>query len=179
MPLAIRQAKADDALNLAALAIQVWLHTYATTGIRKVLAEYVLSEYTQAHFLERTADPAHLLLVAEADNHLVGYADLAFASPCATAPDLRTELATLYIQEHFTGRGIGGRFLEACASEARRRCGDPGFWLSVYHLNARAIAFYRKHGFEAHGSFFFEFGGERHENFILIPTSGSSLENSI
>ncbi len=29
----IRSAKKDDCLNLAALSIQVWLHTYAPEGI--------------------------------------------------------------------------------------------------------------------------------------------------
>ena len=179
MPPSIRQATAADALNLAALAIQVWLHTYATGGIRSALSGYVLSEYTEAHFLGLLADPGHLLLLAEVDHHLVGYADLAFASPCATEPGLRTELATLYIQEHFTGQGIGGRLMSACARHARERCGSPDFWLSVYHLNERAITFYRKHGLEERGSFFFEFGGERHKNFIFLKryspprTSGS------
>jgi hypothetical protein len=34
----IRNAKKTDSINLAALSIQVWLHTYATEGIRKEIS---------------------------------------------------------------------------------------------------------------------------------------------
>ncbi|HWQ09337.1 MAG TPA: GNAT family N-acetyltransferase, partial [Holophaga sp.] len=95
----IRPARCDDARNLAALAIQVWLHTYATTGIRATLSDYVLNEYTASRFQERCADPAHLVLLAEVDAHLVGFADLDFEAPRGDVPDTRTELATLYVQE--------------------------------------------------------------------------------
>jgi ribosomal protein S18 acetylase RimI-like enzyme len=167
----IRPATGEDAQNLAALAIQVWLHTYATSGIRSSLAAYALTAFTQANFETLLQDPTHTVLLAEIEDHLVGYADLAFESPRVEVPDTRTELATLYVQEHFAGMGIGSSLLEACAAVARERCGSPDFWLSVYHGNARAIAFYRKHGFTTRGSFPFVFGGESHENFVLAKAA--------
>jgi hypothetical protein len=42
----IRQGQHRDAVNLSALAIQVWLHTYATEGISSLISHYVLSEFT-------------------------------------------------------------------------------------------------------------------------------------
>jgi ribosomal protein S18 acetylase RimI-like enzyme len=163
----IRPARAEDAHNLAALAIQVWLHTYATDGIREALSRYVLAEFTPARFLERIADPDRLLLVAEDGIHLLGYAGLDFAAAPEAGAGARTELATLYVQEHFAGRGIGGRLLAAAAEAASGRRGSPALWLSVYHRNDRALAFYRKQGFTERGAFDFEFGGERHRNLVL------------
>jgi ribosomal protein S18 acetylase RimI-like enzyme len=143
------------------------LHTYATEGIRSSLSEYALSHFTSEKFQKRLTDPTHLVLVAERKAHLIGYADLNFASPRQEAPGIQTELATLYVQEHFAGQGVGSRLLEACAEAAKKRCGSPDCWLSVYRGNARALAFYRKHGFTTRGSFRFEFGGESHENFVM------------
>ncbi len=163
----IRPACLEDAQNLAALAIQVWLHTYATEGIRDALSAYVLATFTPEAFRRRMGEPSHGLLVAEENGHLVGYADVDFDAPREDVPGVCTELATLYVQEHFAGRGIGTRLMAACAEEARRRNGDPTFWLSVYHRNAKALAFYRKHGFTERGAFDFEFGGERHRNLVL------------
>jgi diamine N-acetyltransferase len=164
----IRPARSADTQNLAALAIQVWLHTYATSGIREALSAFVFSTFTREIFQQRIEDPQHLLLVAEIDHHLVAYADLDFASPCGVAPARHTELATLYVQEYFAGRGLGSRLMAACTQHAETRCGSPNLWLSVYHLNESAIHFYRKQGFAERGSFFFEFGNEHHNNIIMM-----------
>lgn len=163
----IRPARSEDAQNLAALAIQVWLHTYATEGIRDALSAFVLAEFTPDTFRARMRDPRRQLLVAEHNGHLVGYAELDFEAPREDVPGIRTELATLYVQEHFAGQGLGKRFLEACAEEALRRTESDAYWLSVYHGNTNAIAFYRKHGFTERGAFDFEFGGERHRNLVM------------
>ena len=74
----IRLAQSKDANNLAALAIQVWLHTYATAGIRSVLSEYVLTEFTEEKFQKIIGAPDQIVIVAEIDRHLVGYVVLKF-----------------------------------------------------------------------------------------------------
>lgn len=172
----IRPATSADALNLAALSIQVWLHTYATSGIRRALSEFVLNEFTKARFEDLVALPDHDILVAEIEGHLVGYAHLDFDSPTDTVPHTRTELVTLYVQEHFLGRGLGSGLLEACDRRSHLRTGDSGCWLSVYWKNARAIRFYQNHGFTTVGDFDFELGEERHKNYILarVPTHWGS-----
>jgi len=170
----LRPAQAGDARNLAALSIQVWLHTYATEGIRDALATFVLAEFTEAKLRQRIQDPQRRLFVAEDAGHLVGYAELDLEAPREDVPGIQVELTTLYVQEHFGGKGIGTRLLAACAQEARQRCGHPGLWLSVYHRNERAMAFYRKQGFSERGSFHFEFGGERHLNLVLANAPGTA-----
>jgi ribosomal protein S18 acetylase RimI-like enzyme len=163
----IRPALPTDAQNLAALAIQVWLHTYATQGLRDALSAYVLEAFTPGTFRTRMEDPRHLLLVVEHDRHLVAYAELDFEAPREDVLGVSTELATLYVQEHFAGQGLGKRLLEACAEATRRRTGSASYWLSVYHGNANAIGFYRKQGFTERGAFDFEFGGEKHRNLVM------------
>lgn len=163
----LRPARLDDAQNLAALSIQVWLHTYATEGLRDTLSGFIFATFRPDIFRGWLADPDRAFLVAEVDHHLVGYAELAFDSRRTEVPGVATELATLYVQEHFGGKGIGSWLLEASAEAARAHCGDPAFWLSVYHRNEPALAFYRKHGFSERGDFDFELGDERHRNLIL------------
>ena len=167
----IRLAQSKDANNLAALAIQVWLHTYATAGIRSVLSEYVLTEFTEEKFQKIIGAPDQIVIVAEIDRHLVGYALLKFDQTREDVPHTSTELATLYVQEHFTKKNIGSKLLAASAQHAQIRNGNPAFWLKVNHQNARAISFYRKHGYTQCGTFFFALDGELHENFVLAKRS--------
>lgn len=168
MSFSIRPANRDDATNLAALSIQVWLNTYATGGIRRSFSEHVFSEYRPERFEAILDDPRQALLLAEADQHLLGYARLNTCSPAPGAEAMTSELCTLYVQAPFHGQGIGGALLAACRDFLKTEIGDVGLWLSVYHQNHRALAFYAKHGFTRGASFNFEFGGEAHLNYVLF-----------
>lgn len=164
----IREGAAADAECLAALAIQVWLHTYATEGMRSAIAHYVLSEFTAQKFTHVLADKASQLLVAELNQHLIGYGLVKFGVVCPTRGNWSVELATLYVQEHFARAGVGSALLARCRNRVRERTGSADVWLTVNARNASAIAFYRKHGFLQAGIAPFQFGGEVHENYVFL-----------
>ena len=161
-----RAAGSVDAANLAALTLQVWLHTYAKGGIRGALSNYVLSEFTAEKFRSVLTDQSQMIILCEVDAHLVGYVRLDFSSPCPTDDSVHDEISTLYVQAHFLRQGIGTQLLLR-ALDAFRRRGRPAVWLSVNHENADAIGFYDRQGFEHQGSIDFELDGERHENYVL------------
>jgi diamine N-acetyltransferase len=166
--ISIRDAKEDDAANLAALSIQVWLHTYATDGIRPAISELVLEQFTPEHFTRVLALAKYRVLVAIYRDHLIGYALIDRDSRCELDPTLSTELVTLYVQEHFIGQNVGSMLLANCQSAIG---GEKSIWLSVFVRNERAIKFYRKHGFIHVGEMPFEFGGESHMNDVLVRHS--------
>ena len=168
----IRQGTSADAECLAALAIQVWLHTYATEGIREAIAQYVLTEFTTAKFTRILADTASQLLVAELNQHLVGYAWVKFG-PRGPSTNSVTEVAALYVQEHFARRGIGSALVRAAQNEALRRVGSSSVWLTVNARNANAMAFYRKLGFAYGGITYFELDDEKHENHVFVSTDAA------
>lgn len=168
----LRDARPVDAANLAALSIQVWLHTYAKSGIRPIFSNYVLTEFTAENFSRLLESKEHLFILCEVDAHLVGYVRLNLNASCPSEPHLLTEITTLYVQEHFLRRGIGTLLLE----RALRVCEKRGFdkvWLSVNHENLNAIKFYEAHHFTPNGLQYFELGDERHENFILQRAAGA------
>jgi ribosomal protein S18 acetylase RimI-like enzyme len=162
----IRVATAADASNLAALSIQVWLHTYAKQGLRNALSDYVLAEFTPQRLGASVADENQVLLVYEENAHLIGYLRLNLDSPSPADPEARVEMVRLYVQEHFLGRGIGSALLKHMYAHCREH-GIPDVWLAVNHENTKAIGFYERHRFERTGSTFFHLENEQHENFIL------------
>ena len=81
----VRTGQAGDAVRLAVLAAQVWLHTYATDGISNEIAQYVLSELTVEKFSEHLNEHQTTILVAERDHYLAGFAVL-------KAPDIPSVL---------------------------------------------------------------------------------------
>ncbi|MCM5557042.1 GNAT family N-acetyltransferase [Pleomorphomonas sp. JP5] len=160
-----------DAANLAALSIEVWLHTYARDGIRQAFSDYVLREFTAERFVGHVADPRGAVLKCERGPYLLGYLLLDFDAACPTVPGLKGEIATLYVRSRHAREGIGTGLLAEAADLGRAR-GLERFWLAVNHENAPALRFYEAQGFSRHGSRDFELDGERHENFILVRGVG-------
>ncbi len=166
----IRQAIPADAACLAVLATQVWLHTYATDGISTVIARYVLAEFSAAKFSAILAQEHSKVLVAEVNGHAVGYALVNTGVAC-TADGPCVEVASLYVQAHFAGQGVGSALLRECQRLALQRTGSAAIWLTVNAKNYPAIAFYKKHGLAQTGTAYFELGGEKHENHVLVSAS--------
>jgi diamine N-acetyltransferase len=173
----IRQATPADAECLAVLATQVWLHTYATDGISTVIARYVLAELNAAKFAAILTQAYSTVLVAEVDGHTVGYALVNEGVACPHGGP-NVEVASLYVQAHFAGLGIGSTLLRECKQLAQHRTGSPAIWLMVNAENFPAIAFYKKHGLAKAGTAYFELGGEKHENHVLVSTSAVQFNKS-
>jgi diamine N-acetyltransferase len=162
----IRQGELRDAESLSALATQVWLHTYATEGISCVIARYVLSEFAPKKFEALLVEVPTTILVAEVNRNLVGYARLTTQTMCPVFTTAKVELATLYVQKPFIGKGVGHALLSQAEKWAMRYA-ETAVWLTVNSKNDRAIAFYTKHGYSKLGTTFFELGDEQHENLVL------------
>ena len=163
----LRPAQAADALCLSVLAIQVFLDTYATEGIRPTVAREVLSTYATTAFDAALAARDTVIVVAERQAHLVGFAQVTLGAAHEQAPAGRpAELLRLYVQEPFTGRHLGTRLLQA-AEQAALRAGMQVMWLTPWVHNHRALAFYARRGFTDHGATWFRFEGEAHENRVL------------
>ena len=162
----IRHAQPDDASRLAVLAAQVWMHTYATQGVSSVIADYVLAELTPQSFAAKLGNPEITILVAEHDAHLLGFAVVQSGTVCASATEATVELATLYVQAHYQGQGIGCRLLHGARALAAAHAGT-GLWLTVNAQNAAAIDFYRHHDFQLVGTADFVLGGVAHQNWVM------------
>ncbi|MHC1547142.1 GNAT family N-acetyltransferase [Phyllobacterium sp. K27] len=167
MTIVIREARVSDAQNLAALSIQVWLHTYAKAGVRDVFSRYVFAEFTAERFAGEIEGRTKQLFVAEVQNHLVGYVRICFEAECPVRHIAQPEIETLYVQEHFAGCGVGSglldRAVEACKS---RNHGQA--WLMVNQQNLPAYSFYERKLFQKIGTVDFELESERHANDVLV-----------
>ncbi len=158
----IRNVQENDFRNLAALAIQVWLHTYATDGIEDKISKFVLTQFTPEYF-ERIYKSKHQdLLVAIIDNHLVGFITIDLGSRCNIDDYEGYEVITLYVQEHFQGKAIGPQLLNAMMDKH-----GPKLWLSTWVHNDNAKMFYEKFGLKEIGTIPFNLQGEMHENIVF------------
>ena len=122
-----------------------------------------VSPTTSADLIERCAG---LVYVAEADGSIVGYLALQLQAHPAVESRNPVQLWQIYVVPDFHGTGIAAGLFAAALEYARRHSHDV-IWLGVSEHNARAVAFYRKHGFGALGLHGVGTGHREHEDLVM------------
>lgn len=159
--LVIRAASARDAERLSQFAERAFHDTFAADNDPEDMAAYSREAFSTGIQRREIEDPAVLMLLAERDGVLTGYAMLRDCAPEPGVPGERPiELARLYAGQQWIGAGIGRALMHRCLEEARMR-GHDTIWLGVWERNHRAMAFYTRFGFADVGSHAFQLGSDR------------------
>jgi len=157
----LRPGTLSDAPMVAALATYVFLDTYASEGLRDDLAREVFNGYSQPAFAARLGAEGMSFVLAVADDHVVGFAEVAEPRACPVASvTARRELVRLYVHPRFQGSGVGSALL--AAAEA-----DGPVWLTAWSRNANALAFYAARGYARLGTVPYAVEDRVYENYVL------------
>ena len=148
--LIIRPATPADAAALAAFGARTFRETFEPDNRAEDVAAYVDVTYSVARQEAEIADSRRTTLMAESFSDLVAFAQ-------TREGDAPIELLRFYVDRAWHGRGVAHTLMAAVFAAARAR-GAQTLWLGVWEHNARAIAFYHKHGFEDVGSHEFVLG---------------------
>ena len=172
-PVGVRLADSRDAQCLSALATQVFLDTYATSGITPALAREAEDQFAVSAFAERLRSTRGRTLLAERQGHLVGFAEVTLDEAHAlVAAGAAAELARLYVQSPFLRQGVGRQLLRHAEALALAE-GACALWLTAWIGNTRALAFYASQGYEERGSTEYRFGGQAFENRLFAKALGA------
>ena len=166
----LRAAVDTDALCIGVLGTQVFLDTYAPDGVRASLAREALTHLSPAAISVLLSAPGSRFIVAERDGRMVAFAQLTMDSIQEQVP-LRpaAELNRLYVQERFTGRGVGTALLARAETMAATE-GANTLWLTAWVGNHRALAYYARRDYKDFGATLYEFENEQYENRIFAKS---------
>lgn len=170
----IRNATPPDAAALTQLAIRTFTDAFAKDNTPEDVAEFFAQNYTEAHQQREIADPGLATLVAEHDGALVAFIQVQTDAPNAdVAPTACAEVRRLYVMSDWHGRGLAPKLIERGCEVARQH--DAGtLWLGVWERNARAIAFYKKNGFDVVGEKSFQLGGDLQRDLVMARPLAAS-----
>lgn len=164
----LRPATPDDAVRLSALAIQVYLDTYASQGVSQGLAQEALTLLSCDAFAERARQPHLRLILAERGDGLIGFAEMDLtAGPAPGTLQEGAELVRLYVQPPFQRSGVGSQLIEA-AEQLARAAQRPSLWLTAWEGNHRARAFYARRGYADLGATIHWIEGQPIGNRVLV-----------
>jgi GNAT superfamily N-acetyltransferase len=142
-PVVLRRAREDDLPAIVNLLAADPLG--ATRDALPAAAD--LAPYQRA-FQQIDADPAHLLLVADADGEVVATMQLSFLPGLARRGALRAQVEAVRVRADFQGSGLGAAIMTWVIDEARRR-GCALVQLTTDKTRTRAHRFYERLGFTA------------------------------
>lgn len=137
-PVLLREARRDDVPALVALYAEDQLSTGGDDGSD-------LEPYLRA-FDVIDADPAHLLVVAEADGQVVGTLQLSVLPALVRRGALRGQLEAVHVRSDHRGTGVGSAMVRWAVDEARRR-GCALVQLTSQKRRTDAHRFYLRLGF--------------------------------
>ncbi|MFC9559549.1 GNAT family N-acetyltransferase [Agromyces sp. NPDC056965] len=181
----IRPAAMADAAALSSLAAATFPLACPPHTTPEAIADFIARNFGVDHFEGYLADPERILLVAEPaaeaaagaldadDEHgLLGYTMLVGGEPAdadaarAVAVRPAIELSKVYVLAGSHGTGTGAALMRA-SLDAARAAGAATAWLGVNEENARAIAFYERHGFAKVGDKHFVVGGRVEDDWVM------------
>lgn len=156
----IRQATTHDAAQLAAFAEFAFRDTFGADNDPAQIDRYCRKTYSverQRAELER--ENAKVLVACEADR-IAAYAQLRFDD------DDRCEIERFYVDRSQHGSGLAQQLMQKSIDVAKSN-GKKVLWLGVWQHNARAVAFYRKLGFDIVGEQIFMLGTEPQTDYVM------------
>jgi diamine N-acetyltransferase len=159
-------ASPSDAVTIAALATQVFLDTYATSGVRPDLAREAFHEYSEQAFSERLNDPKRNFLCAMQSGALVGFAELLIPAVSPVPGITGAQLVRLYVQPRAQRGGIG-KVLVQDSERTAAAFGAQAIWLTAWEGNANALAFYPKMGYADVGATTYSFEDRTYGNRVF------------
>jgi diamine N-acetyltransferase len=163
----IRAAAENDAAALARLAEETFRTAFAATNTAANLQLHCETSYGEPLQLAEIRAPEMETWLAEDDGRLVAYAQLRRGTaPAAVGPLRPIEIQRFYVHADAHGRGVAHSLMEHVLARAAQLGADVA-WLGVWEHNPRAIAFYRKWGFEAVGEQVFVVGDDPQRDLVM------------
>lgn len=167
-PYEFRLANHDDAAALAALARQTFIDTYAEQNDAEQIRAHCEKNFGISQQSKEIADPDYVVILAYHDEELVGFAQVVNnPPPDSIAADKAVALYRYYLKKEWHGKGIAQPLL-AEAETAAKTFNANQLWLGMWEHNARALAYYKKVGFQHVGWMDYEFGGVIERDYVLL-----------
>jgi len=163
----IRRACAQDANSLSVLAEQTFRVAFAASNSTTDMQRHCQLTYGESVQLAEIQDPSLETWVAEDHGRLVAYVQLrSGTTPTVVNGNSPMEIQRFYVDAGHHGQGLAHGLMEHILTRTAAAGADV-VWLGVWEHNPRALAFYRKWGFDVVGDQTFTLGDDLQRDLVM------------
>jgi ribosomal protein S18 acetylase RimI-like enzyme len=166
MSLVYRTAGPADAFALAAMGRRCFEETFGPYFPAEDMALHLGRKFGHDALAAEYLDPALRIRMVEAEGAVMAWLKLAPMDLPVPHEPHALEVRQLYVLEAWQGAGVAAALM-AWAVETARAAGAPALYLCVWERGDRAIAFYRKQGFEIVGHAPFQLGTVHYQDPVM------------
>ena len=164
----IRRGEPADAPALAEFAARTFAEAFGPANRSEDMEAHLASAYGVTQQGRELADPRCMTVLMLAADSLVAYAQVRRGpAPACVVGEEPVELHRFYVDRPWHGQGVAQRLMKAVYAAARD-LGGRTLWLGVWERNPRAIAFYRKSGWQDTGATTFCVGPDRQTDRVMV-----------
>ena len=166
MSITYRTAGPADAPALAAMGRRCFAETFGPHFPPADMALHLERKFGTDALAREYLDPALTIRVAEADGAVVAWLKLGPMDLPVPHDPAALQVMQIYVLAGWQGAGVAAALMDWAADTARAR-GAPALYLCVWEKGDRAIAFYRRQGFETVGETPYQLGTLQYQDPVM------------
>jgi ribosomal protein S18 acetylase RimI-like enzyme len=163
----IQKLTLADAHVLLALSRKTFFVFFAHLNKPEDMEAYASVAFTTQKMKSELSNPNSCFYFAMLDGEIAGYLKLNYGLAQTEFQDQNAvEIERIYVLAQHHGKKIGHQFINFTLKEAISKKLQY-VWLGVWEHNQKALAFYKKHGFEVFSSHEFILGSDKQTDLLM------------
>ncbi|MBL7926773.1 MAG: GNAT family N-acetyltransferase [Bacteroidia bacterium] len=164
----IKEAAANDANLLCQLGAQTFEQAYGDVKDANDISAYIIQAFIATDIAHTISGKQATYFIAYFNNEAIGYTKLRTdrLHENLNPAQANLELERIYVCKEFWKQQVGAALMQHAIMFGKQNNFDV-LWLGVWQQNHRAIAFYKKMGFEIIGTKKFYVGTEENDDYVM------------
>lgn len=163
----IKKATPKDIDLLQKISRETFFETYSKLNTEENMQKYLEENFALETLTTELDNSNSEFYFALRGGDVIGYLKLNFGASQTDLKDNKSvEIERIYVLRAFHGNNVGHRLYEKAIQVAKQIKADY-VWLGVWEENAKAIAFYKKHGFVEFDKHIFKLGDDEQTDFMM------------
>lgn len=161
----------SQSLLISVLMKTVYIEVYGEKGVTSELANFIQVRFSPEKIASIINENPDGFLIAYQDGNPIGAVEIHFDSTCRARNIPIPEIDKLYVLKRFNGQGVGQALMKK-AEQVVLEKEYTELHLEVYVENHRAVAFYKKMGYEVIGEVDFPMQENTYLNLVMTKQLG-------